>query len=188
MLDLATNCYNKDKTDFKSNTIENITLQVELDQLINEPTHILETSSSCIDLVFTSQINLAMESVVHYSLHSSCHHQVVFAKFTLKIYYPPPYSREVLHFKETETDLIRTALNEFIWERAFSNANVNKKVCIFNKSLLNVLSNFIPHKTISRNDKDPPWVTLGLSFIYRTKIKCSKIIERTKPILNCLMK
>lgn len=44
-------------------SIDNIVTQYGLHQVINEPTHILETSSSCIDLIFTSQPNLIAESV-----------------------------------------------------------------------------------------------------------------------------
>ena len=97
---------------------------------------------------------MVIESGIHSSLHPSCHHQIVFAKFNLKICYPPPYSREAWHFKEAKSDLIRRALNDFDWERTFSNTNVNEKVCIFNKSILNVLSNFIPHETILCDDED----------------------------------
>ena len=32
--------------------------------------------SSWVDLIFTSQLNLVVESVVHPSLHSNCHHQI----------------------------------------------------------------------------------------------------------------
>ena len=138
-----------------------------------------KNSFLCIDLNFTSQPNLVIESVVHSSLKSSCHRQIVFAKFNLKVYYPPSYSREVWHFEEAETDLIRRALNDFIWERAFSNRNVNKKVCILNKSVLNVLSNFKPYYAMLRI---PHGINLGLSLFYRPKIKFSKITERAKPI------
>ena len=148
----SSNWYNKDKTSFERNTIENVTSHLGLQQIINEPTHILLNSSSGIGLIFTYQPSIIIESGIHSSLHSSCHHQIVFAKFNLKICYPPPYSREVWHFKEAKTDLISRALNDFNWERAFSNTNVNEKVCIFNKSVLNVLSNFFPHKTILRYD------------------------------------
>ena len=52
------NWYNQNKTSFKGKTIESITSQLGLYQLINEPTHLFENSSSCIDLIFTSQPNL----------------------------------------------------------------------------------------------------------------------------------
>ena len=145
----------------------------------------MPNSSSCIDLIFTSQPNMVIKSGIHSSLHLSCHHQIVFAKFNLKICYPKQYSREIWHFKGGKTDLIRRALNDFNWEKAFSNSNNNEKVCIFNKSVLNVLSNFIPRKTILYDDKDPLCLTLGLSLFYSPKITFSKIVERTKPIFNC---
>ena len=51
-------------------------------QLINEPTHIQQTSSSsCIDLIFTNQPNLSVNSGVHASLHPNCHHQIVNSTF-----------------------------------------------------------------------------------------------------------
>ena len=109
----STNWYNKDKTTFEGNTIDNITSQLGLHQLINEPTHILQNSSSCIDLLSGSQPNFVIESGAHSFLHSSCHHQNVFAKLDLEICYIPPYSRQIWHFKEAETDPIRTALNYF---------------------------------------------------------------------------
>ena len=72
---------------------------------MNEPTHLLQNSSSYIDLIFTSQPNIAVESGVHPSLHPNCHHQIIFAKFHLKIYYPPPYLREVWHYKQQMLNL-----------------------------------------------------------------------------------
>ena len=47
----------------------------------------------------------------------------------------------------------------FDWDRAFVNTNVNEKVFILNKSILNILSNFIPHETLTIDYKDPPWFT-----------------------------
>ena len=139
------NWCSQDKTSFEGKTIESITSQFRLYQLINEPTHLLENSSSCIDLILTSQPNLVVESGVHPSLHPNCRHQIVFAKFNLMISYPPPYSREVWHYREANTDLIRRAISNFNWEKAFHNTNVTKKLSIFNETILNVLSNYIPH-------------------------------------------
>ena len=180
-----TNWYNKDKTTFEANTIGNITSQLRLHQLINEPTHILQNSSSCVDLIFPSQPNFVIKSGVHSSVYSSCNHQIVFAKFNLKICYPLPHSRQVWHFKEAEADLVRRALTDFNCERAFLNTNVNEKVCIFNKSVLNALSNFIPHETILCDNKDPLWFNSQIKSLLQAKF--SKIIERTRPIFNCLL-
>ena len=60
-----------------------------------------------------------MDAGVHPSLHTSYHHQIVYAKFNLKILYPPPYEREVWHFHKADINLVRRVMSEFNWERAF---------------------------------------------------------------------
>ena len=65
----------------------------DLKQVINEPTHLFENSSSCINLKLASQPNLVMDAGVHPSLHPNCHHQIVCAKFDLKIHYPSSHER-----------------------------------------------------------------------------------------------
>ena len=81
----SSNWYNKDITSDEGRKTETVTSQNGLQQEINKPTHILNYSSSCIDLIFNSQPNLQIESGVHPSLHPNCHHQIVFAKFNLDI-------------------------------------------------------------------------------------------------------
>ena len=53
--------------------------------------------------------------------------------------------------------LILSDDHEFDWDRAFPNKHVDEKVLIFNKTVLNILSNFIPHEVLVCDDKDPPW-------------------------------
>ena len=161
-------------------TIETVTAQFGLQQIIKEPTHISNISSSCIDLIFTSQPNLITDSSVHSSLHLNCHHQIIFAKFNLHIVYPPPYLREIWHYREANTRLIRRVINEFNWERAFSSTNVSEKVDIFNRTILNIFRNFIPHETIVCNDKDTPWFNNRIKTLIKEKNATYKIFRHNK--------
>ena len=77
-----------DKTSFEDSQLQLLTLKFSLLQIITAATHILEDSKSCMNLLFTSQPNTAMDSGVHTSLYPHCHHQVIFAKFDLKVFYP----------------------------------------------------------------------------------------------------
>lgn len=43
------------------------------------------------------------------------------------------------------------------WETAFLYLNVNEKIYIFNKTVKNILSNFVPHETIMDHG-DPSWI------------------------------
>ena len=144
-------------TTFEGCKIDIATSQFSLSQLIKEPTHILSNSASCIDLIFTSQSNLIMHSGVHPSLHPNCHHQIVFAKFNLTIFYPPPYKRLVWHYQQANTDLIKRAVELFDWEKSF-NLEMNKQVSVFNETIRNIFENFIPHETITCNEKNPPFM------------------------------
>ena len=56
------NWYINSKTTTEGAKIEFATSQYELHQIINEPTHVLENSLSCIDLIFTTQPNLVVDS------------------------------------------------------------------------------------------------------------------------------
>ena len=71
-----------DKTSYEGSKIDAITSQfgIQQEQLFNEPTHLVADSSPCIDLIFTSQPDLVMESGVRSSLHPNCHQQLTYAK------------------------------------------------------------------------------------------------------------
>ena len=60
--------------------VDSLTTSYSLSQIISDLTHILRNSSSCIDLIFTNQPNLATKSGAHPSLQPKCHHQILFAK------------------------------------------------------------------------------------------------------------
>ena len=167
------------KTTYEGTRIDGITSQFGLEQLIHEPTHIIGERSSCIDLIFASQPNLVVESGVQSSLHQNCHHQIVFARFNLKVVFPPPYEREVWHFKKANIDHIRKAINGFQWEKSFQNMNVNDMVHLFNRTIKNILRNLIPHETITCDDRDPPWINSSIRRLIQDKNEAYKHFKRS---------
>ena len=118
--------------------------------------------SQCIDLVFTNQPHLVMESGVHSSLSSMCHHEIVFAKLNLKVEYPSPYERVFWDYSKADKVSINRAINAIDWYDLFANKPAQSQVSVLNKLLLNIHSNYIPYKTVSCDDKDPPWMTNGI--------------------------
>ena len=134
--------YKNDKSGFERNIIKNVIWHFGL-QIIKEPTHILN-NSSCIDLIFPSQADLLMESGMDPSMHSNCHHQIIYLKFDLHIFF-------------------------FDREKAFSNTSINDKVAIFNGTILNILNNHIPHETNVCNDRDPLWFNDKIRLLIKNK-------------------
>ena len=56
--------FDQDNTSYEGSILNDLMAQYGLTQIIHEPTHILEPSISCIDLMFTSQENLATNSFI----------------------------------------------------------------------------------------------------------------------------
>ena len=99
-----------------------------------------------------------MESAVHSSLQTNCHYHITFAKFNFKIHFLPPYEREVWHYQKANVDQIRQAISEFPWDNCFANINVNERVKLFTQTIINIISNYIPHETITCDDSNSPWI------------------------------
>ena len=129
-----------------------------LNQLITTPTHLLQNSAACLDLIFTNQPQLLMESGVHISLSSMRHHEIVFAKPNLKVKYPPFCERVFWNYSKADRSSINRAINAIDWEDVFANKTVESQVPELNDQFLNIYSNYIPNKTIFCDDKDLPWL------------------------------
>ena len=121
-----------------------------------------------------------VESGDHPSIHPNCHHQTVFGKFNLQIFYPPPYPREIWYYKQANTELIRRAITDFNWNRDFLNTNVNEKISVFSNTVTNILSTLIPHESIVCDDKDPPWFNKALKSLIQEKKRHSKNTAKAK--------
>ena len=74
---------------------------------------------------------------------------------TFKIVYPPPYQRLAWDFIRANTDSIRKAIKMVDWHFMFLNKTVHEQVSVFNNVLFNILSNYISHKYITIDDRDP---------------------------------
>ena len=106
--------------------------------MINEPTHIQTSSSSCTDLIFTNQSNLSVNPGVHASLHPNCHHQIIHSSFNLDISNTPPYQRLIWDYKKADSKNIQKALDSVNWERLFDQKDINAQVVAFNETILNI--------------------------------------------------
>ena len=60
------------------------------------------------------------------------------------------------------------------------NTNDNEKVDIFNRTILNILSNFIPQETIVCNDKDPHWFSNRMKPLIQEKNSTYKTFRYNK--------
>ena len=91
-------------------------------------------------------------------MHPNCHHQIVFSNFNLKIYYSLPHERSIWKHKKANPDLIERAARDLDYENKLSLIGINDQVAIFNETVVNIMNNFIPNKTMIFDGRDPPWL------------------------------
>ena len=72
----SSNWYKHDKTSYEGAKFEALVQHLGLQKTTDEPSHIL-AESSCIDLIFTSNQGLVMDSGVHQLLYSNYHHHQI---------------------------------------------------------------------------------------------------------------
>ena len=90
----------------------------------------------------------------------------------MKIFYPPPYKRLV--YPNANVEAINSAIESFNWEKAFDGKDIHAQVASSNETPLNIFSNFIPNRTKTFTDGDPPWMTEDI----KNKIKLKNNLYR----------
>ena len=148
----------------EGSSIEELTSRLGLSQLISEPTNFEpHKNSSCIDLIFTDQPNLVLESGTQSSLDPQCHHQIIFCRFNFKIPIPPSYSRKIWNYDLADVASIRRSIASFPWVQHFNNnRDIDWQVNSFTEIFLNTMANFIPNNIIKVVPSDPPWINNSL--------------------------
>ena len=67
-----------------------------------------------------------------------------------------PYERHIWHYIHANTDMISKAIQGFDWYKAFLEKSTEEKASILTKTILNIMSNFIPNEIVTTDDRDPP--------------------------------
>ena len=134
----------------------NFLMSNNLEQLINEPTHIRDDSQSCIDLICTDQPFVFTQTGVLSSRDSHSNHNI-HGSLNFHTQCPPPYKRKVLDYKTGKTDMIRNDLVHTNWESFCTGLNPSEMSFVFTDTILNIFSKFIFKKIITCNGKDAPW-------------------------------
>ena len=98
----STQWWEHDTENNEGRLFEPFVSELGLHQLISEPTHFMGDSKSCIDLIFTDQPNLIVDSGVYPSLHEQCHHQIVYGKLSVSNIALPSHTRIVWYYDKAD--------------------------------------------------------------------------------------
>ena len=147
--------WSSDKETFEGRAMHSLTTSAAYTQLIDQPTYVINNSSSCTNLAFASNPNVIYNSCVELSLFDKHHNNLIFGELNFMVLLPPNYKRQVWDYKKANAEFIRRSISSVDWNFLFQGTSVNQKVMIFNKHLMNIFHNFIPNKIINCSYKRP---------------------------------
>ena len=75
--------------------LDNVTTSAGYSQMIDKPTHFVNESSSCIDLIFSSNPSLTKNCGTEHSIYDKRHHNIIYGTLNFKVPLPPAYYREI---------------------------------------------------------------------------------------------
>ena len=105
----------RNKTAIEGTQLEFLTTLHGFHQVISQPAHFLKQTLSCIDLIFTGQPDLVVDSGVCPSLHSNYHHQITYSKLNLNIEYPLPYYCSLWDYNRANIGNIKKSIGFVNW-------------------------------------------------------------------------
>ena len=92
-----------DKSNRAGIELDNITTTSGYNQMIHKPTYYINESSPCIDIIFSSNVNLMKNCGVEQSFSEKCHHNIFYGTLNFNIPLPPPYFREIWDYPKIDT-------------------------------------------------------------------------------------
>ena len=94
--------WRNDITNFAGKKIDFLTSSAGYTQIIDKPTHVINKSKSCIDLIFCTNQNVITKYGVDASLFDKCHHNIIYAKINIRVPLPPVFIREVWNYSKAD--------------------------------------------------------------------------------------
>ena len=95
-----------DRNNSVSIELDNIITTTDYNQTVDKPTHYINKSSSCIDLICSSNVNLTKNCEVEQSLYERCHHNIIYGTLNFNKPLPPLYFMKIWDYKNANIECI----------------------------------------------------------------------------------
>ena len=100
-----------DKNNVAGLEIDNITTTAGYSQLVNKPTHFINGTSFCIDLIFSSDVSFIRSYGIEQSIYEKRHRNITYGTLDFNVPLPPLYYRDIWDYKNSDTESIQKAIS-----------------------------------------------------------------------------
>ena len=115
--------------------IASLTSSAGYTQIIDKPTHVINNSKSCIDLLFCTSQNLISKYGVDASIFDKCHHNIIYGKIDIRVPLQPKYVREVWDYSKADVQNIKKFIKDFNWGKTLESIPIDSKVDLLSETL-----------------------------------------------------
>ena len=170
---------------FKPNTwskINNLCQYVGLEQLIKEPTHYTESSSSAIDLFLTSNSNNVFLTGVGdpFLEHNIRYHCPICCLLKFDNRAKSTFSRHIWLYDRFDFNAFCDEIQQTDWQ-LLEHDNIDTYAENVTTCLTELAKKHVPNKTIICRPSDPPWLT---TYIRKLIIKRKRLFSKFKKSKN----
>ena len=151
-------------------------------QLITQPIRVTETSKTLIDVIFTSNPAITVDSGI-VETHISDHY-LVFAVLNLRM--PKPLAAYVVarSCKHYDPQSFLSDLNKIPWYKNILSDDVNEKLLHFSKAFFRVMDNHTPIKKIKIKHRRCPFINEEIKEKIAKRDQANKIARETGALVD----
>ncbi|MCG8113671.1 MAG: reverse transcriptase domain-containing protein [Candidatus Thiodiazotropha taylori] len=179
---VITGDFNIDMSNNNNNKVKELMLEYNLTQLISEPTHFTENSSSLIDLILVRNVNNILTSGVidPFIADYTRYHCPVIAVLKFTRPHPPSFQRKIWYYKLADYDKFRAILSESnLLEKVEIDDNIDHNVQVLTETTFRAAEESIPNKTVTIKPECHPWITCGIKNLIRKRKRTYRKFKKT---------
>ena len=156
--------FNCDVSATRVNKITHLASSYNLTQMIDEPTHFTEHSSSIIDLVLVNK----PENVLYSGVSSPFIPDLVRYHCPTVLYLKhrkivrKTFQRHIWLYDRGDYAMYRNKLNSIDWDSILSNNDINKCAEQFSDSIMQAARESIPNKIVTIRPSEPSWINSSI--------------------------
>lgn len=167
---LLTGDFNEDQLKPTNKKIRNICRMYSLYQLITEPTHFWDNSSSLLDVILVSDRNLVDNYTVgDYFLENLYrYHCTVSTRLKIPKQNSPSFSRHIWNYDRADLTTFKETLAHYNWQQDLT-VNIDQTTDNITNTILKTATNTIPNKTITIRQNEPPWLNKTIKQMIRKR-------------------
>ncbi|XP_062581833.1 uncharacterized protein LOC134243596, partial [Saccostrea cucullata] len=166
-----------------NNTFKNLLLQLNLSNVVLEPTNFTTDIGTCIDLVLTNDPSKVKSVVVDEPICSS--HSPVSIEISFQTYKQHAFKRTIRNYDNANYQGLNNDLQNVNWdEKVFTSNNMNDVYENFTCTYLTLVDKHIPKKQITIRPSDKPYITTEIRRKMRQRKRIHKKAMHTKNPLH----